>query len=93
MYCFGNGAGKYSATVTVQVFVTSEDEYNPVFTHLDYTYSVPEDAKKGQSIGQVLAKDEDGGIDGIVLYTLTNSSPYFEVNAFTGIISLKMDAY
>ncbi|KAA0702516.1 Protocadherin-16 Protein dachsous -like protein 1 [Triplophysa tibetana] len=84
---------KISATVTVQVFVTSEDEYDPVFTHLDFTFSVPEDAKKGQSIGQVLAKDEDGGIDGIVLYTLANSSPHFEVNAFTGIISLKMDAY
>lgn len=86
-------AGNYSATVTVQVFVTGEDEYDPVFTNSDFTFRIPEGAKKGQSIGQVNANDEDGGVDGIVLYTLANSSPYFEVNTSTGVISLKMDAY
>ncbi len=86
-------AGNYSATVTVQVFVTGEDEYDPVFTNSDFTFHVPEGAKKGQSIGQVNAIDEDGGVDGIVLYTLANNSPYFEVNTSTGVISLKMDAY
>ncbi|XP_043115735.1 protocadherin-16 [Puntigrus tetrazona] len=86
-------AGNYSATVTVQVFVTGEDEYDPVFTNSDFAFHVPEGAKKGQSIGQVNANDEDGGVDGIVLYTLANSSPYFEVNTSTGVISLKMDAY
>nr|XP_055052859.1 protocadherin-16 [Misgurnus anguillicaudatus] len=86
-------AGNFSATVTVQVFVMGEDEYDPVFTHSDFDFRVPEGAKKGQSIGQVNAKDEDGGLDGIVLYTLANSSPYFEVNTTTGVISLKMDAY
>ncbi|XP_051534406.1 protocadherin-16 [Myxocyprinus asiaticus] len=86
-------AGNYSATVTVQVFVTGEDEYDPVFTNSDFAFHVPDGAKKGQSIGRVIAKDEDGGVDGIVLYTLANSSPYFEVNTSTGVISLKMDAY
>ncbi|XP_056330520.1 protocadherin-16 [Danio aesculapii] len=86
-------AGNYSATVTVQVFVTGEDEYDPVFTKSDFAFHVPEGAKKGQSIGQVNANDEDGGVDGIVLYTLVNSSPYFELNTSTGVISLKMDAY
>uniref|UniRef100_A0A671L952 Protocadherin-16 n=1 Tax=Sinocyclocheilus anshuiensis TaxID=1608454 RepID=A0A671L952_9TELE len=86
-------AGNYSATVTIQVFVTGEDEYDPVFTNSDFAFHVPEGAKKGQSIGQVNANDEDGGVDGIVLYTLANSSPYFEVNTSTGVISLKMDAY
>uniref|UniRef100_A0A8C1MAR4 Protocadherin-16 n=1 Tax=Cyprinus carpio TaxID=7962 RepID=A0A8C1MAR4_CYPCA len=86
-------AGNYSATVTVQVYVAGEDEYDPVFTNSDFAFHVPEGAKKGQSIGQVNANDEDGGVDGIVLYTLANSSPYFEVNTSTGVISLKMDAY
>ncbi|TRY65999.1 hypothetical protein DNTS_003779, partial [Danionella cerebrum] len=86
-------AGNYSATVTVQVFVTGEDEYDPVFTNSDFTFNVPESAKKGQSIGQVNAIDEDGGVDGVVLYTLANNSPYFEVNVSTGVISLKMDPY
>lgn len=85
-------AGNNSATVTVQVYITGEDEYDPVFTSSDLSFEVPEGAKKGQSIGQVQAKDEDGGMDGIVLYTFPNSSPYFDVNKTTGVIYLKMDS-
>lgn len=85
-------AGNNSATVTVQVYVTGEDEYDPVFTTSDLSFEVPEGAKKGQSIGQVQAKDEDGGVDGIVLYYLPNLSPYFDVNKTTGVIYLKMDS-
>ncbi|KAF6716257.1 Protocadherin-16 [Oryzias melastigma] len=77
-------SGNHSATVTVQVFVTGEDEYDPLFTSTDFAFEVPEGAKKGQSIGQVLARDEDGGVDGIVLYSLLPSSPYFDVNKTTG---------
>lgn len=84
-------AGNNSATVTVQVYITGEDEYDPVFTTSDLSFEVPEGAKKGQSIGLVQAKDEDGGVDGIVLYSFPNSSPYFDVNKTTGVIYLKMD--
>ncbi|KAJ8404690.1 hypothetical protein AAFF_G00335530 [Aldrovandia affinis] len=84
--------GNYSATVTVQVYVAGEDEYDPVFTSSDFSYQVPEGARKGQSIGQVQASDEDGGVDGIILYSFAESSPYFEVNKTTGVISLKMDS-
>ncbi|KAA8593994.1 hypothetical protein FQN60_004828 [Etheostoma spectabile] len=86
-------AGNYSATVTVQVYVTGEDEYDPVFTSSEFSFEVPEGAIEGQIIGKVQARDEDGGVDGIVLYSLANSSPYFEVNKSTGAISLKMDSY
>ncbi|KAG7484455.1 hypothetical protein MATL_G00049540 [Megalops atlanticus] len=85
-------AGNYSATVTVQVYVTGEDEYDPLFTSSEFTFEVPEGAKKGQSIGQVQASDEDGGVDGIVLYSFASSSPYFDVNRTTGVIFLKMDS-
>ncbi|TRY99245.1 hypothetical protein DNTS_022810, partial [Danionella cerebrum] len=84
-------AGNNSATVTVQVYITGEDEYDPVFTSTDLSFEVPEGAQKGQSIGQVQAKDEDGGVDGIVLYSFPTSSPYFDVNKTTGVIYLKMD--
>ncbi|KAK6486696.1 protocadherin-16-like [Huso huso] len=84
--------GNYSATVTVQVLVTGEDEYDPVFVSQAYLFEVPEGATKGQSIGRVLAKDEDAGADGIVLYTFANGSPYFGVNETTGVIYLKMDS-
>nr|XP_057935723.1 protocadherin-16-like [Doryrhamphus excisus] len=86
-------AGNYSATVTVQVYVTGEDEYDPVFTSPEVSLNVPEGAKKGQVIGKVHARDEDGGLDGIVLYSLADTSPYFEVNKSTGAIFLKMDSY
>ncbi|XP_035034564.2 protocadherin-16 [Hippoglossus stenolepis] len=85
-------SGNHTATVTVQVFVTGEDEYDPAFTSSDFTFEVPEGAKKGQTIGQVQANDEDGGVDGIVLYSLPTSSPYFDVNKTTGAIFLKLDS-
>uniref|UniRef100_A0A669B0U8 Protocadherin-16 n=1 Tax=Oreochromis niloticus TaxID=8128 RepID=A0A669B0U8_ORENI len=86
-------AGNYSATVTVKVYVTGEDEYDPVFTSSEFLFEVPEGAKKGQVIGKVQARDEDGGVDGVVLYSLPDHSPYFEVNKSTGEISLKLDSY
>ncbi|KAM8835014.1 protocadherin-16 [Synchiropus picturatus] len=85
-------SGNHSATVTVQVFVTGEDEYDPLFTSSVFSFEVPEGAKKGQSVGQVAAHDEDGGVDGIVLYSLPTSSPYFDVNKTTGVIFLKLDS-
>ncbi|XP_041849765.1 protocadherin-16-like [Melanotaenia boesemani] len=85
-------AGNYTATVTLQVYVTGEDEYDPVFTSSEFSFKVPERAKKGQIIGKVQARDEDGGVDGVVLYLLSDHSPYFEVNKSTGAITLKMDS-
>ncbi|XP_059207577.1 protocadherin-16-like [Centropristis striata] len=84
-------SGNHSATVTVQVFITGEDEYDPLFTSSEFSFEVPEGAKKGQSIGQVQANDEDGGVDGIVLYSLPTNSQYFDVNKTTGVIFLKLD--
>uniref|UniRef100_A0A8C7FQE9 Protocadherin-16 n=1 Tax=Oncorhynchus kisutch TaxID=8019 RepID=A0A8C7FQE9_ONCKI len=86
-------AGNFSATVTVQVYVTGEDEYDPVFSDPEFSFLVPEGSKKGQSIGQVTARDEDEGVDGIVLYSLADPSPYFQVNASTGVVFLKMDSH
>ncbi|XP_017271790.1 protocadherin-16 [Kryptolebias marmoratus] len=85
-------AGNYSATVTVQVYVIGEDEYDPVFISPEFSFEVPEGAKKGQIIGKVQARDEDGGVDGVVLYSLSDHSPYFEVNKSNGAISLKVDS-
>ncbi|XP_015235254.1 PREDICTED: protocadherin-16-like [Cyprinodon variegatus] len=85
-------SGNHSATVTVQVFVTGEDEYDPLFTSTQFSFEVPEGAKKGQSIGQVQAQDEDGGVDGVVLYSLTSNSPYFDINKTTGVVFLKTDS-
>ncbi|XP_010226080.1 PREDICTED: LOW QUALITY PROTEIN: protocadherin-16 [Tinamus guttatus] len=85
-------AGNASATVTVRVLVTGEDEYDPIFLSPSFSFEVPEGARKGQSIGRVLATDEDEGADGVVLYSLAKPSPYFAVNQTTGTIYLRVDS-
>ncbi|XP_027762821.1 protocadherin-16 [Empidonax traillii] len=85
-------AGNASATVTVRVLVTGEDEYDPIFLSPSFNFEVPEGARKGQSIGRVLATDEDEGADGVVLYALAKPSPYFAINQTTGIIYLRVDS-
>ncbi|XP_026697084.1 protocadherin-16 [Athene cunicularia] len=85
-------AGNASATVTVRVLVTGEDEYDPIFLSPSFNFEVPEGAHKGQSIGRVLATDEDEGADGVVLYSLAKPSPYFAINQTTGTIYLRVDS-
>lgn len=85
-------AGNFSATVTVQVLVTGEDEYDPVFVAQYFNFEVPEGAAKGQIIGHVQATDEDEGADGVVLYSFSKPSPYFGINETTGQIYLKVDS-
>ncbi|XP_007441203.1 protocadherin-16 [Python bivittatus] len=84
----GNG----SATVTVRVLITGEDEYDPVFLSSSFHFGVPEGARRGQSIGQVSATDEDEGPDGVVLYALAKPSPFFEINQTSGFLYLRMDS-
>ncbi|XP_029457597.1 protocadherin-16-like [Rhinatrema bivittatum] len=84
--------GNFSATVTLQVLVMGEDEYDPVFLAPTFNFEVSEGAQKGQSIGHVLATDEDEGVDGVVLYSFAKPSPYFGINETTGHIYLKIDS-
>ncbi|CAH2226238.1 protocadherin-16 [Pelobates cultripes] len=85
-------AGNFSATVTVQVLVTGEDEYDPVFLAQYFNFEVTEGAIKGQVIGRVQATDEDEGADGLVLYSFSKPSPYFGINETTGHVYLKVDS-
>lgn len=85
-------AGNLSASVTVSVLVTGEDEYDPVFLAPAFHFQVPEGARRGYSLGHVQATDEDGGADGLVLYSLATSSPYFGINQTTGALYLRVDS-
>ncbi|XP_078514848.1 protocadherin-16 [Lissotriton helveticus] len=85
-------AGNFSASVTVQVLVSGEDEYDPVFFAPSFNFDVPEGAQKDEIIGRVMATDEDEGADGVILYSFAKPSPYFGVNETTGYIYLKMDS-
>ncbi|XP_019311695.1 protocadherin-16 [Panthera pardus] len=85
-------AGNLSASVTVSVLVTGEDEYDPVFLAPAFHFQVPEGARRGYNLGHVQATDEDGGADGLVLYSLATSSPYFGINQTTGALYLRVDS-
>ncbi|XP_046901910.1 protocadherin-23 [Hypomesus transpacificus] len=88
-YCFvveARDKGDKVATVRVQVAVKGMDEFSPVFTQRHYRFVLPGNTKPGQTVGYVMAMDHDGGLDGLVEYSLIDPSPFFAINKTTGAI-------
>ncbi|XP_018558735.1 LOW QUALITY PROTEIN: protocadherin-23 [Lates calcarifer] len=88
-YCFlveARDKGDKAATVRVQVNIKGVDEFSPIFTQKQYHFLLPENVKAGETVGYVMAMDHDGGVDGIVEYSLVNSSPFFSINKTIGAI-------
>ncbi|XP_030127331.4 protocadherin-23 [Taeniopygia guttata] len=80
--------GDSLTTTTVQVDIEGRDEFDPVFTQEHYFFNLPEKNQAGQLIGRVTASDSDGGLDGVVHYSLLKPSPFFSVNQTSGNIYL-----
>ncbi|XP_066173789.1 LOW QUALITY PROTEIN: protocadherin-23 [Sylvia atricapilla] len=80
--------GDSLATATVQVDIEGKDEFDPVFTQEHYFFNLPEKNEAGQLIGRVTASDSDGGLDGVVNYSLLKPSPFCSVNQTNGNIYL-----
>lgn len=59
-----------------------------MFTQEHYFFNLPEKNEAGQLIGRVTASDSDGGLDGVVHYSLLKPSPFFSVNRTSGNIYL-----
>ncbi|KYO46298.1 hypothetical protein Y1Q_0021824 [Alligator mississippiensis] len=90
-YCFiaqAKDKGYSIATLTVQVDVDGTDEFDPVFTQNQYFFDLPEKNEAGQLVGKVVASDNDGGLDGIIHYSLLKFSQFFSVNQTNGNIYL-----
>ena len=85
--------GDLLATVTVQVDIEGTDEYDPAFTQDQYFFNLPEKNEAGQLLGRVTASDNDGGLDGIVNYSLLKTSPFFSVNQTSGNIYLTQSVH
>lgn len=95
-YCFvveARDKGDKGATVRVQVAIKGVDEFSPVFTQKQYHFLLPENAKPGEIVGYVMAMDHDGGVDGLVEYSLVDSSPFFSVNKTIGSIFVSEPVY
>lgn len=85
--------GGKSTTVRVQVSVKGVDEFSPIFTQKQYHFLLPENSKPGDVVGFVMAMDHDRGVDGMVEYSLVNSSPFFSVNRTIGSIFVSEPVY
>ncbi|XP_077426879.1 protocadherin-23 isoform X2 [Vanacampus margaritifer] len=78
--------GDKAATVKVYVSVKGVDEFSPLFTQKQYHFLLPRDAKPGDTVGYVMALDQDGGADGVVEYSLLDLPPFFSINKTSGAI-------
>ncbi|XP_042340233.1 protocadherin-23 [Plectropomus leopardus] len=95
-YCFvveARDKGDKAATVRVQVSIKGVDEFSPIFTQNRYHFLLPENAKPGETVGYVMAMDHDGGVDGLVEYSLMKSSPFFSINKTIGAIFVSGPVY
>ena len=74
-----NGLPSRSSLMNITVTVDDVNEFDPVFTELQYSVSVAENATLGTTILSVHANDDDGGDTGIVFYRLLGDSLPFNV--------------
>ncbi|XP_014897498.1 protocadherin-16 [Poecilia latipinna] len=95
-YCFvveAKDKGDKSATVRVQVAIKGVDEFSPIFTQKQYHFLLPENPNTGKTVGFVMAMDHDGGVDGLVEYSLLTPSPFFSINKTIGAIFVSGPVY
>uniref|UniRef100_A0A1I7UPC8 Cadherin domain-containing protein n=1 Tax=Caenorhabditis tropicalis TaxID=1561998 RepID=A0A1I7UPC8_9PELO len=81
----GNGR---SAVVPLKILVEPVDEFSPVFTKSSYTLQIPISTSAGESVGQMQAIDEDGGVHGVVKYRIPDRQSTVSIEENTGIIRL-----
>lgn len=95
-YCFvveARDKGNKAATVRVTVSIKGVDEFSPVFTQKQYHFLLSESTGPGEVVGYVMAMDHDGGVDGLVEYSLVRSSPFFSINKTIGAIFVSGPVY
>ncbi|KAF7223485.1 protocadherin-23 isoform X2 [Nothobranchius furzeri] len=95
-YCFvveARDNGGKTATLRVQVNIKGVDEFSPVFTQRQYNFLLPENAETGETVGYVMAMDHDGGVDGLVEYSLQNYSLFFSIDKTIGAIFVSGPVY
>ncbi|XP_061685390.1 protocadherin-23 [Syngnathoides biaculeatus] len=78
--------GAKVATVQVHIFVKGVDEYSPIFTQNQYRFLLPAKIEPGNTVGFVMALDQDRGVDGVVEYSLLDPPPFFSINKTLGAI-------
>ncbi|KAM9237277.1 LOW QUALITY PROTEIN: protocadherin-23 [Dugong dugon] len=80
--------GDATAFLILWVDIERTDEFEPIFTQDQYFFNLSYKSEVRQLIGKVEASDADAGIEGIILYSLGTTSPFFSVNKTNGNIYL-----
>ena len=85
---------KYTNTTSVMIDVSGENEFPPRFAVDKYEFQLhPEKVGKGSVVGRVEATDEDGGDEGVLIYTFVDeidqTYDIFDINSTTGEIFLE----
>ncbi|NXF91161.1 PCD23 protein, partial [Eubucco bourcierii] len=81
--------GNPSRSSTAQLYITvlDENDHNPLFGKTQYQISVREDLEEGSTILNLLASDEDDGLNGEVMYSLIDDTfGVFAIDSVTGSI-------
>lgn len=78
------------AVFIVNVNVLDMNDNAPAFSQSEYEVNVAEDAVIGSSVFKFLASDPDGGLNGLVSYSVdfSNASEYWRLNSSTGEITV-----
>uniref|UniRef100_A0A4W3IGZ8 Protocadherin-16 n=1 Tax=Callorhinchus milii TaxID=7868 RepID=A0A4W3IGZ8_CALMI len=77
---------RLSATTTVTVSVTDENDSPPKFTQDFYFFTIEESQVPHGLIGKVKATDQDSGKNSEIAYILLSDGKYFRLNSKTGEI-------
>ncbi|XP_018645989.1 cadherin-related [Schistosoma mansoni] len=77
--CIDNGEPSLTGTAQVEVFILDENDWPPQFTREVYTFSVPENMRIHEIVGEVEAIDRDADSKGKITYQLVTHS-YQPVN-------------
>ena len=83
---FNPFSDSFSATAIVNIIVTDENDNAPIFQQLSYQFNVTEDTPLQETIGVVMATDDDSSNNGVITYATT--SVVIEIGEFTGELQL-----
>ena len=70
--------------------VTDTNDNPPVFSDNAYSFDVPENTIRGTRVGEIMATDEDEGINGQVSYQVISdwANDVFSLNSQSGVFTL-----
>ncbi|KAL1432894.1 hypothetical protein MTO96_001889 [Rhipicephalus appendiculatus] len=84
------GVPPKTADAVVSVIITSENQFNPVFSALSYQIIIPENEPVGSELLTVSATDADTGLNGLVHYSIQsgNVNDSFIMDPHTGAMAI-----